>query len=461
MADGVLQYIGARYVPQFYLNSDGTPEWRPGVAFEPLTIVTWNNNSYTSRKPVPAEIGEPSVNPEYWAQTGVYNAQIVQLQNDVTTLQSGMSAVQEDVTDINSKIMWYTPEMFGAVGDGETDDSAAFQAMFDAVPDSAQIACFKAYHLEHTVRCEKNDIMLTGGLSSAEYTPTIHAAAGLAPVFEITGFGFSASHIIFRSVSINNGTIFFDLNRDSIQAAGNIDATFKHCTFAFGGDALMIRGRNVLVESCLITQMRTCMTLKQMSIGGEHRGYIIRDSRFHSSWVAIDNTDGINNSLVKGVLIDGCYFDFGLSIFSGRGGNVVITNNYFHSFGIMTGSGPVIHLVADTENANAPTNIIANNVIIGKGVTETLMARGIEIRGGKVIIKDNIIENFSKHGLYVGSGATAYLINNTFLVCGGESGTWAAEFAAGSGGRIVNNQFYYCTNALQNSGSATEVGTNT
>lgn len=461
MADGVLQYIGARYVPQFYLNSDGTPEWRPGVAFEPLTIVTWNNNSYTSRKPVPAEIGEPSVNPEYWAQTGVYNAQIVQIQNDVTALQTGMNAVKDDITDIDSKLMWYTPEMFGAVGDGTTDDSAAFQAMFDAVPDSAQIACFKAYRIENTVSCEKNDIMLTGGLANAEYSPVIYAKPGLAPVFEITGFGFSVSHLTFRSGSINNGTIFFDLNRDSIQGAGNIDASFKHCTFIHGGDAIMARGRNVLVESCIITQMKSCMVLKQMSIGGEHRGYIIRDTRFHSSWVAIDNQDGINNNLVKGILIDGCYFDFALSIFSGRGGNVVITNNYFHSFGTMTGGGAVVSLQTDTENATAPTNIIANNVIIGKGVTENLMARGIEIRGGKVIIKNNIIENFSKHGLYVGTGATAYLINNTFLVCGGESGTWAAEYAAGSSGRIVNNQFYNCANTLQNSGSATEVGTNT
>lgn len=461
MADGVLQYIGARYVPQFYLNSDGTPEWRPGVAFEPLTIVTWNNNSYTSRKPVPAEIGEPSVNPEYWAQTGVYNAQIVQIQNDVTALQTAMNSAQKDITNINSKIMWYTPEMFGAVGDGETDDSAAFQAMFDAVPDSAQIACFKAYHLEHTVRCEKNDIMLTGGLSSAEYTPTIHAAAGLAPVFEITGYGFSASHIIFRSVSINNGTIFFDLNRDSIQAAGNIDATFKHCTFAFGADALMIRGRNVLVESCLVTQMRTCMTLKQMSIGGEHRGYIIRDSRFHSSWNAVDNTDGINNSLVKGILIDGCYFDFGLGIFSGRGGNVVITNNYFHSFGVMTGSGPVIYLVADVENASAPTNIIANNVIIGKGVTENLTARGIEIASGVAVVKNNTIENFAKHGIKVSSGGVGYLIDNTFIKCGTDEGSYAIDFTAGSGGRILNNQLYYCTNRVRNEGHATEVGTAT
>lgn len=72
----VRQYIGARYVPRFYENSLGTAEWQPNVAYEPLTIVTYNGNSYTSKKDVPANIGDPSNNPTYWASTGIYNQQI-------------------------------------------------------------------------------------------------------------------------------------------------------------------------------------------------------------------------------------------------------------------------------------------------------------------------------------------------------------------------------------------------
>ena len=77
------QYIGARYVPKFYENSDGTTEWRPGVAFESLTIVTYNGNSFTSKKTVPPEIGIPSDNPDYWASTGMYNAQVEALRQEV------------------------------------------------------------------------------------------------------------------------------------------------------------------------------------------------------------------------------------------------------------------------------------------------------------------------------------------------------------------------------------------
>ena len=71
------QYIGARYVPIFYTNPNTMDSsWLSGVAYEPLTIVTWAYNSFTSKKFVPAGIGNPSANPEYWVNTGNYNAQI-------------------------------------------------------------------------------------------------------------------------------------------------------------------------------------------------------------------------------------------------------------------------------------------------------------------------------------------------------------------------------------------------
>lgn len=83
----VRQYIGARYVPKFYENSDNTSEWRAGVIYEPLTIVTYNNNTYTSKISVPAHIGNPSSNPQYWVATGNFNAQLSQLSTDVDEIK--------------------------------------------------------------------------------------------------------------------------------------------------------------------------------------------------------------------------------------------------------------------------------------------------------------------------------------------------------------------------------------
>lgn len=76
---GVFQYVGARYVPQF---ADPV-EWQPNAYYEPLTIVTYNNNSYTSKKTVP--VGVSPDNQEYWVMTGNFNQQL----NDLSTKIDG------------------------------------------------------------------------------------------------------------------------------------------------------------------------------------------------------------------------------------------------------------------------------------------------------------------------------------------------------------------------------------
>lgn len=90
----VRQYVGARYVPKFYENSLGTAEWQSGIAYEPLTIVTYNGNSFTSKKEVPASIGAPNENPTYWASTGIYNAQIDEYREETAAAAAAAQAAQ-------------------------------------------------------------------------------------------------------------------------------------------------------------------------------------------------------------------------------------------------------------------------------------------------------------------------------------------------------------------------------
>ena len=72
------QYIGARYVPKF-----ANPiEWSKEKSYEALTIVTYLNNSYTSKKSVPANTEITDTN--YWVITGNYNAQVEQYRQEVT-----------------------------------------------------------------------------------------------------------------------------------------------------------------------------------------------------------------------------------------------------------------------------------------------------------------------------------------------------------------------------------------
>ena len=118
----VRQYIGARYVTKIYTNSQNpaSAEWESETSYEPLTLVTYHNDSYLSKKDVPASVGNPAVNPIYWVATGVYNGQIINLQNQIDTIvntdlpaiqnevdtltNTTIPAIQGDISDINEEI---------------------------------------------------------------------------------------------------------------------------------------------------------------------------------------------------------------------------------------------------------------------------------------------------------------------------------------------------------------------
>lgn len=85
--NNVLQYVGARYVPVFYNNPNGTWEWLSGVQYEALTIVKYGTQTYTSKQLVPATVGSPNSAPEYWALTGDYNGAIVDIQEQISVLK--------------------------------------------------------------------------------------------------------------------------------------------------------------------------------------------------------------------------------------------------------------------------------------------------------------------------------------------------------------------------------------
>lgn len=86
MANNV--YIGNRYVPIF----DGP--WNDRKSYDPLVIVEFGNNTYTSKKPVPA--GTLPTNTTYWALTGNYNGQIAGLDTRVSAIETALAATPKN-----------------------------------------------------------------------------------------------------------------------------------------------------------------------------------------------------------------------------------------------------------------------------------------------------------------------------------------------------------------------------
>lgn len=119
------QYIGARYVPKFFVNSQTQDnDWAANTIYEPLTIVTYNGTSYTSKKRVPASVGNPSANAEYWAATGLNTAQYDALRIQVEDLQADVDDMKLDISEKNIIVIsdsygeGYTPEDGSVPGNG-------------------------------------------------------------------------------------------------------------------------------------------------------------------------------------------------------------------------------------------------------------------------------------------------------------------------------------------------------
>lgn len=103
------QYIGARYVPIFGRKDEDSILWDNTAPYEPLTIVLYQGNSYTSRQYVP--IGVDIANEEFWANTGNYNAQIEQYRQET-------QRVQEELDNLE----FYSIKPFDTVDDMVNDD---------------------------------------------------------------------------------------------------------------------------------------------------------------------------------------------------------------------------------------------------------------------------------------------------------------------------------------------------
>lgn len=87
---GTSQYIGARYVPMF---ADPV-NWDNERAYEPLTIVVYNGDCYTSKCFVP--VGADISNSLYWVKSQDYNYQFDQLKQVVADLSKQVTAFAGD-----------------------------------------------------------------------------------------------------------------------------------------------------------------------------------------------------------------------------------------------------------------------------------------------------------------------------------------------------------------------------
>lgn len=192
------QYIGARYVPII----DG--EWDITKEYDPLVVVMYQGNSYTSRTFVPANT--PITNTTYWALTGNYNAQVEAYRQEVS----------EYVDDIDA---------FGVRVNNVEDNIEAFENSMLKRTDIVQTTQVTVY-LSATVGSDNND-----GLSQNSPVATIDKALDI---------GQNEGAFDFRIQILDNST--YNLS------AWTISGITLHL---FGNNAtIQLAGRNVAWYNC-------------------------------------------------------------------------------------------------------------------------------------------------------------------------------------------------------------------
>lgn len=165
----VREYVGARYVPKF---ADPV-EWQADTSYEALTIVTYNNSSYTSKVPVPSTVGNPASNGDYWVVTGNYSAQVqeaISIANSANAVAENAKAVAENLDstvnetkkDLEALIAKTdkTVKDYGAKGDGSTDDIAAINACMAA--ENVVIFPEGVYMVSSTINVPRDNMYFIG-----------------------------------------------------------------------------------------------------------------------------------------------------------------------------------------------------------------------------------------------------------------------------------------------------------
>ena len=217
----VREYIGARYVPIF----DG--DYDAGKVYEPLTIVTYNNSSYTSKTTVPA--GTLPTNTTYWALTGNLNGAIVDLTDRV-----------ENVEERYPRRKYFRPEDYGAVVDDENVDCAgAIADALNAANDEGGIVllsdgvyhCYNAIVITQRYMCV--DIIGVGKGIHTQGKGSIILGHGNWYTLSFTGGMWKVN---FTELSISNDNVAggcLYLGEDTNYDARSYVISFEKCVFNF------------------------------------------------------------------------------------------------------------------------------------------------------------------------------------------------------------------------------------
>ena len=427
-------YVGHRYVPKIMGDWDNTQ------IYEPLSIVQYQGNSFTSRQFVPS--GIEITNEEYWASTGNYNAQIEQYRQDVVNYQKSITAYREE-SKINIRLIGVNVLDFGAKGDGVTDDTHAF---LDAIEESKKynnvvIVPKNRTYPVHLDLVEDNMKFIGGGklIGITTFTDYILKITGNHNV--IDGLEFEEVSLIHKPLHVEGdyniirNSKVFNVNRTSYPSVSysdnliDIDGSYNTVEYneLFNGRmGISITNHH---NKVLNNHIHDNITGVQLTSGARYA--IVRNNLIAYNDVIDDSgADGIlgTRNVSKSIIDNNVIIQAGEHGIYFQGDNTSITNNKVFD---CIGSGIKLASynnglsfypgeVNDTDYIGHD-NIIEGNIASGNGLTESSVNAGIYLQSPlkRITVKGNITNDntFGIRSVFTYEN----MVNDDFLVEGNQS----------------------------------------
>lgn len=318
---------------------------------------------------------------------------------------------------------------FGAVGDGITDDTKAFQDAADSgfdiyVPtDKGQI-----YLIKNTINIHTRNQCWFSDPS----THPLRASGSISYTGSFACFAANTCYLTFSNLmltydgSAENVAAFY-INGSSTE--NNNDSTIYGCRVVNFPKAVVTYGRGVRIINNLFFECNGAIDLYyDFSYGGSgilqnslgYRAFFIVDNRFHNckSYIVKNYSNSIYQVVIARNIIDGGVGDPSYYLVSAGGTmrGFIITDNY-----IMTGFGIF------TSSNSINDGIISNN-ILDYPYTATNNAGPVAIAIRSSCSNLNISNNIFSHAggtiQLTGTSNKNIIVNgNTFIACGTTYGT--------------------------------------
>lgn len=315
-----------------------------------------------------------------------------------------------------------TPQMFGAVCDGETNDASPFQrAVSHAHYYNIPLKITRSLLIDGTISVPSQ--VRIEGYQNNDVSPFVYIGDNVSVLFNFTAvrnvlknFGVAGKGLIYR-----NGATAFVFNG---SANHDVDVIIENVSFAYIDRAIDGYGRNIHVNNCSFSHCRIGISYRTSA--SQLRGLQVENSRFHGigeeaalNW--FENSEAIyvmHNSL-SNLTIRNNVFDQGGTAIYGYASNMLIENNFFESFK----ASPI--KLGFAQTSITPANYGAINIF------------GNLVRGKQGAVAADVSVAFPDHLIEIENLSRISIIGNSFASCNKE----AIKINSASRVKVSNNSF--------------------